>query len=334
MTIFFLVRNVLSIKVAEAIVFSEFVGEKKFFYSCEADDERYFNEMSSLIGKGGIVMKTITDKAMFNRKFIFLLPFYLIVSRSKIKKILLLNEIEKLFVTYPLHYKQSLYVSVARKLGIEICFFEEGTCFYRGDVSQQYKARTIFGYIKKILLKPLGLVQGYDVEPDKWYSILGLPNIDYLPVNVKYSAIDVDYVDNLFLSRPLSSELPGISIQDHAEGILRFCKELPKGGVLYIKFHPRESKDEVDYILSYLNGHYTTLQLKVNVSAEDVVFNFGSARICGFETSTLVYANKINKEAKVYSVLPVVANMDSSGHLASYLSEYMDKYKHIKFLSN
>lgn len=323
----FIVRNLFAVKAAESIE-REFFYNEKSEYIVDAFDEKYYMLLvNSRESKGLIKPIKKIKKGLFE---LFTKVNYF----SKYKaEILSDTSITRLFVTYPLHLEQSIYVMIAKQKGIQVNFFEEGTCFYKINNAVKYNRYT-FKYILKILArKLLGLEFAYNAKPDKWYSVLPCEYRGAINYGLKYRNISLPKIKAIFLSRPLTSDFL-VPLTIHIQAIKKFVSTLDKKiSVLHIKFHPRESAADKSVIIFEVGQVIKVEVLDVEVSAETIVFNLLCGTIlCGFETATLVYAKGINGDIAINSVLPLVMNHDKSGVLNEFHEEYRRKYKYINFI--
>ncbi|MBH0027520.1 hypothetical protein I6F53_11045 [Pseudoalteromonas sp. SWN29] len=253
--------------------------------------------------------------------------------KFKILQLYKARGINKLFLTYPMHLDSYLYYTVAKKNDIEICFFEEGPCFYRGGLTKQYSVVNFNSFLRKIYFRIVGLDYGYGFKPDTWYSSLPIKN-NYNKVNLVYRKVDLpDEVMNLFLSRPVSCDFPEITLADEVNAIKAFYFNLDLKGCLYIKFHPRESEEKRMKLLCLLKDEKILVKhLNVEYSSEDIVYSMSQGNIVGYDTTTLVYSNKINPKIQAYSILALIKNKESSGFLQECYREYEEKYPFIKMI--
>lgn len=249
--------------------------------------------------------------------------------RYKVKQFLLDNSITRLFVTYPLHFRSSYYVKVARSLGVGVYFFEEGTCFYRSKTSDEYNVKSVKDGVKKLVAKAWGLEEGYDVhDPDGFYALLpnsyGAKQLEH--VVTSGSSSDVEY---LYLSRPLELDYSDITVDDQISVLRLLLNRLPADAILFIKFHPRDSGVKRAALMQQLGN---VEELIDNRAAEDILSNMNSGAVYAFETATLAYSYMLNSKIKAYSLLPFLMDKDTTGMLAGYYSDYSKEYPWIEFL--
>lgn len=336
MSSFFLIRNLLSVKTALSIhkQYNRLVDP---VFSIEAESEAYFNEIKKTVPEKIKTVETLKINYLFNGltfiKKINCLRYY----EKKIESIFKSYNVSDFFVLYPLHEKDALYLKVAKQLGLNISFYEEGSCFYTGQRGREknFKKEIKF-YIKNVLLKMLEINRGYVGEPNCWYSMLPINKKNNKLIKVDFEKLDFSHVNHLFLSRPVSTDFPSISIDLQSESILNYFKILKPGEKVYIKFHPREKEDSRIKILNFLNSKQDKIKciaLNTSFAAEDVLYNMNSGgTVCGFDTSTLIYAKSINPSINVYSVLNNIYFLDKSNELKNLYDCYSNCFKHIVFL--
>ncbi|WP_462155382.1 polysialyltransferase family glycosyltransferase [Pseudoalteromonas piscicida] len=323
----FLVRNLLSVKVANAI--SE--DKEDIFLSANGIDT-----LNNLIKKS----KKKDNPLLFLNPLKIKDPLtsYHDVKnfRDRVKAVMLRERISEVLITYPLHIDGSVFYSVARELGIKVSFFEEGLCFYRSHESNQYSNHGIKGFLKKLYYSYLRVGEGYDFRADNFYYTLDGQEVDGRKVQLDFTKLDdLKHVEYLFLSRPASEDFKGINFEDEVSSICKFYNHVVKkeNKKLYIKFHPRESEIKRASLLKELDGHGLQIEeLKVGASSEDVVFSMEKGAICGYETTTLIYANIINRNVEVFSVAEQVMGLDDTKVIQGFIAFYKDKFSHVKYI--
>jgi len=328
----YLLRNLLSLKAAESI------------------DEQYSfrNSKFSVIDSNpqlkDIILKNIDEKAC-NVVTTVKLPVYsvgfnILKQRQRIQEVKRLVEkqlaeltVNQLFITYPMHFDSYIYYLVAIKLKIKVCFYEEGPCFYRAGCTKQYEINNIKDAVRRLYFESCGLKRGYAFKANSWYCSLPIKE-NYHTVILKYEKVNLSPdVKFVFLSRPVSDDYPEINLIDEVNAIKKFFDLVCKGNVLHLKFHPRESETKRSQIQELLRAlGITTIVIKGNGPSEDIIFSMKSGAVCGYDTTTLVYANNINKNIDVYSVLKDIKNKEPSGFLSECFEEYQLKYKHIHMI--
>lgn len=325
---YFFTRNLLSVQVSCAI--SNLIdGDSEFII--ESLDDEYFRTMLSNYPSYYSVSKMepvlVPKRSKVLSVVLFLVSMLSFVIRHRIKN-------SRVFVTYPLHLSQSLYLKIFRLFGAEVHFFEEGSCFYKSNSQledDRYLHSTRF---KKLLIQGLKLDAGYRATPDVWHSVLNVnSNGNSVSVRLNYDDMDASEIRRLFLSRPLQEDF-GIGFDVYINAIKKFAEHTSNiDSPLYIKFHPREPQRFRDKVLEELSGCCTVRPLDTKSAAENVVFNMKKQSIVGgFETATLVYANAINDTVRIISMLRHVKEHDRSGILSEYYDDYSSRYDWIEFL--
>ncbi|QSX28913.1 hypothetical protein JYB88_11655 [Shewanella cyperi] len=336
MSRFFLVRNFLSVKTATAIA-EQYSVEVPSVFSIEADSEEYFKKVSSSVSLSIPVLQTEPINWLFER-FNYLRHYKeLFQSSVKIADLFKKYNVTELFVNYPVHEKDALYVKVAKRLGIHVSFYEEGSCFYTGGRGRKKNIISeIKFWMKHTSLWFIGIQRGYGVSADNWYSLLPIEKRPWHKVTISYDVRDYSGIKYLFLSRPVTLDFPSVSIELQIKSILKFVKKIPAGETLFIKFHPRETEDLKRIIISELDKLAVDVIVKTfsdEIPAEDVVFNMpANGIVCGFDSSTLIYGYAINKNVTYCSVLSDLRKHDTMGELENLYHVYKKEFKHIKFI--
>lgn len=325
---YFFSRNLLSSQVSCAI--SENMNGDSV-YLIESPDDKYFQNISSVYPEGCTVLEFHPVLIPRMSKFCSFFLFFVNLLKFSLKYEL---RYSRVFVTYPVHLPQSLYLKIFRFFGAEVHFFEEGSCFYKFNSALEEKRFINSTKIKSLLIRVLDLDAGYRAVPDVWHSILDLyRERNATKVNLTYEKIDVSNIRRLFLSRPLGEDF-GVEFDIYVSAIRKFAKETKDfGGPLYIKFHPRESHEHRLRVLNELSNCGIVESLDISMAAENLVYNMtGRSVIGGFETATLVYSNAINDSVRIISMLRHVKDYDLSGVLSEYYDDYSSKYNWIEFL--
>ena len=329
MTSLFLVRNLISIKAADAITDKKKDKKKYILPNLELSS---IEIMKSNINDS-ISTENIIPLKLFGNNFLF---NFLSVIRYKIqvKSFYKKNKITTLYVTNPLHYDSYIYYVVARNNNIKVFFFEEGTCFYRLNESEQYSAKTVLKKIKQTINNAIGLYQRYDKIPNGWYASLPFSQ-DAVKITLKYTYYnELKNIKKIFLSRPASEDFSSVNIDNEIEAIEMFNSYvIDEPGDLYIKFHPRELKEKRLKILSKLKASgINVFELDVKCSSEDVVYSMDKGVVCGYETATLAYAKSINSNIKIYSVAEYIADKDRTNTIKGFIKFYKKKFPYIEFI--
>lgn len=337
MSCLFLVRNFLSVKTACAI-FEQYYPESCVYFSIESDDKTYFKKIANTVPESINVIKTLPIDWLFIGINYIKNIKDLRLAQISIKKILIGLNINELFINYPVHEKDALYIKVAKSLNIKVSFYEEGSCFYTGIRGRKKDAISQIKYwTKHLTLRFYGIKRGYKVSPDQWYSLLNIDKHPHRKISIQYKKIENLNLKYLFLSRPLTEDYPSVSLEQHISAISRFADIIPKGENLFIKFHPRESEKKQLEILFKLNDLIKEIKIVKflgDVSAEDVIYNLtAGSHVCGFDSSTLIYGSSINKSVTFSSVLNLVYQFDDSNELRNLYNFYRVKFRNINFLT-
>lgn len=328
----YLVRNLLSLKAAKSIN-DEYFSQSANFSVIDTNQQLK-----------DIILKNI-DANIDNIELTIKMPvsaagLNILKQRKQIKeakkmigRVFSNLSIGQVFITYPMHFDSYLYYLVAKNRKIKISFYEEGPCFYRAGTTKQYDVSNTKDLIKRLYFDICGLKRGYNFKPDDWYCSLEIKEQHNL-IKLRYEKVNLPAnIKFVFLSRPVSEDHPEITVADEIEAIRKFYNMTCNGEVLHLKFHPRESEVKKSEIQERLRSiRINTEIIKGNNSSEDVIYSMKSGAVCGYDTTTLVYANNINKKVDVYSVLKEIIKKESSGFLTECYQEYKLKYKHIHMI--
>lgn len=335
MSSFFLVRNLLSVKTAYAI-YQQYKITEEVVFSIEDEVVGYFDKVKSTVPVGIDVISTKKINWLFER-LNYLSNLQVLWRHEKEISALYKNKkVTELFVHFPLHEKDAVYVKVARKMAITINFYEEGSCFYTGMRGRKKGVINEVKYwIKHISLKFIGIHRGYHVEPDQWYSILPVKKNNSNLITISYIGVNDFPVKYLFLSRPVTSDFPSISLEQQIRAMLVFINRVPDNEVVYIKFHPREHSILRNKIIKKLRDaceRQLTIEVyEKEVAAEEIVHSMvDGGEVCGFDSSTLIYGMVINKKLTYSSVLSRIHAYDDTNELRNLFDCYSKKFTHIK----
>ncbi|MUL05922.1 hypothetical protein GNP64_07825 [Aliivibrio fischeri] len=329
MTSLFLVRNLISIKAADAISDKE---KDKKIYILPNIEPSSVEIMKSNINDSILTKEIIPLKLFGNNLLLNLLS--IIRYKRQVKSFFKENEITTLYATNPLHYDSYIYYLIAKSTNIKVFFYEEGTCFYRLNDSEQYLAKSVLQKIKQNINNIIGLYQGYGKKPNGWYASLPFSE-NSVKIVLKYNYHDeLKNIKKIFLSRPASEDFSSVKIDDEINAILKFnLYVINEPGDLYIKFHPRELREKRIKILSKLKAlGINVIELEVKCSSEDVVYSMETGVVCGYETATLAYAKSINSYVKIYSVAEHIAEKDRTNTIKGFIGFYKKKFPYIEFI--
>ncbi|WP_102385318.1 polysialyltransferase family glycosyltransferase [Vibrio cyclitrophicus] len=325
----YLIRNLLSLKAAKSI-------DEQYFYhgsvfSVIDTDYQLKNIILNNLEETKINVVSTVKFPVYGAGFNILKQRqYIKEAKDEVEKLLSHLSTTQLFITYPMHFDSYVYYIIAKKLRIKVCFYEEGPCFYRAGLTKQYDINTKKDALRRLYFELCGLKRGYSFNADNWYCSLPIKEKHRL-IRLKYKKVNLPSdVKRVFLSRPVSDDYPEIKITDEVNAIKKFYDFECDGEILYLKFHPRESETKRDLI----NDGLLKLGIQIaiiegDMPSEDVIFSMEAGAVCGYDTTTLVYANNINNNVKVYSVLNSITGKDHSGFLTECYQEYKLKYNHI-----
>ncbi|EKF9089409.1 hypothetical protein ABK032_003465 [Vibrio cholerae] len=324
----FVIRNLLSLKAAASIVDKNKLPHT--FVSIGLSDENNKTISSNICAES----EFITFSGLYSSSGYFNFIKTLIKLKREIADFIRNEGVQRIYLTNPIHLDASIFYFTARKFGVEVAFYEEGICFYRFNESLQYKKNTIKGYFKRLIFRILNISQGYGLKPDIWYASLPFP-LKHNKFKLIFNRIDkAEHIENLFLSRPVSEDFLGVEIDDEVAAIKLFYEHVVGKDVLFIKFHPRESRVKRKEIIEKLREEDVLVKvLNLDCSSEDILFSMKKGNIGGYETTTLVYADAINKNVKVYSVGNVISKKDKTGTISSFINFYKKNFNHIEYLN-
>lgn len=255
---------------------------------------------------------------------------------DKVENFLKTNNVERIFITYPLHLDSYVYFRVAKKIGIKVAFYEEGPCFYRQGRTKQYNIVNVRTMLRKVYFSLVGLNFGYEFKPQEWYSLLPVGE-NSKRIEILYNDVGIsNTVRNVFLSRPASDDYPLVTIDDEVNAIKSYYNQyIDPNDTLYIKFHPRESNYKIKMLMKNLKLSGIKVEcIEGDFSSEDLLFSMRNGTICGYDSTTLVYSNNINKNVKAISLLGFIKDKDKTGFLNECYDEYVKLYGHIKMFES
>lgn len=335
MSTFFLVRNLLSVKTAYAI-YQQYKSTEEITFSIEDEIVGYFDKIKSTVPLGIDIIPTKKINWLFERLNYLSNLKTLWQHEKEISALYEKKKVTDLFVHFPLHEKDAVYVKVARKMAITINFYEEGSCFYTGVRGRKKTVINEMKYwIKHLSLKFFGINRGYRVEPDQWYSIFPVEKNNSKLITISYTGTDDFPVKYLFLSRPVISDFPSISLEQQLSAMLVFINGIPDNEVVYIKFHPRESPELRSKIIKKLRDtckrQLTIKMYEKEIAAEEIVHSMiDGGEVCGFDSSTLIYGLVINEKLTYSSVLSRIHAYDDTNELTNLFNCYGEFFTHIK----
>lgn len=243
--------------------------------------------------------------------------------------------------------------------GIKIIFFEEGSAHY---IQRPYSKETRWMKVKEFVRDLVEYLPLYHVRFAKWRYVPNRPVQDGLPMDERFSVIEGIYNETfdrkLFPQHLMSNKLKGYikgEIADDEKRVLlmtdpifeligtenmylyfdtiRECFEkLPNDTKVYIKYHPRDSKEsreQVEQIAREYNLNYEILCQKVNIPVEYILQLFSFEEVFVFNASTYFYNGKLYPQIKYHKLIPmlyqkgIAAGLDDS-HLG-WLKKFDDE---------
>lgn len=333
----FYIRNKFSILSAEEIINNNKLSEC-IAYIVDNDIDGYYENL-----------KNDMDEKKW--KFISLAPFKSKANINTIKLVFLKNNINRIeniiletlrmmnikrvFLSNILAYEEKIIYYCAKMMDIEVNYYEEGTNLYLNNGKECSKIKY---FSKKILLGKYKYLC-YDRKLFNFNSVYCCFPEKYLLNNVKEKKRNIikliddskkidrqQGIDVLFLSRPLSEDKI-ISLEDEINLFMNLKNKF-KNKNIYVKFHPRESKEKI----SYFKEKYDISELPekyCDMPAEKLLMYININILVGYETGTLAYVSEITN-IKTYSMLRLVNN--KSKYLNDFYEFYKSYFKNINYL--
>lgn len=216
--------------------------------------------------------------------------------------------------------------------------------YEEGINSELYESRNFSQYIKNLIIKlmnilflnsefrNLSLIRIYlNFKFNNYFTYF--PNLPHTKNYDKIIALDLPVIDSklvsdnfstLFMSRPLYEK--GVLSLDEELNVISKITDLFHEEKIYVKFHPGESKNKIEYILN------NTRLLKLpdvydSMPMEEILVKFPIKNLVGYDSITMMLFSHDNY-VNVYSVIEL-ANKDNSVFKTKLLKEH---FKNIKFI--
>ena len=253
---------------------------------------------------------------------------------KKIKQILEENNIKNIYLGEIKNDALRFTAVVFHHRGYKIKYFEEGSSHYLQQPS--IKRKGVFIKAKELIQDYLYYLPIYHVKYAMFRYNYGLLT-DHIPIDERYSIVpgyyheSFDkrlYVDKDLRSEQLNGYLQQFDFNNNSERILflseshdeghrkdecfyaiirkRFSK-LPKGSLLYIKFHPRAHDDARKEIISIAESfglHYIVVAKEVNIPVEYILMKWRFDKIILFNSSVYFYIGYIYDKTEIESLMP------------------------------
>lgn len=336
----FYIRNILAVKITEEIIKKNDI-KNAVGVIVRNEQSNYFDKVSSVMSKDlwddikeSKIDSTIRMNLRNRRTF-----FNLLDEQSKLISDLL-KGVSSVYLSNINSIEEKLIYHIAQVDSIEINFYEEGLNLYYD--SSDFNKRTVHEKLKK----PFKLIWAgryrhvlwgkskfladtiYCVFPEK-YKFNNFKKIQRVrpkfSVEAENEQIKKFKTKNLFLSRPLSEDNI-LDLRDEMkliETVLKKCN-----GKLVIKFHPRESDEKKQTILSKYKIDEIPEFLR-GFAAEEIVLNGKVERLIGYETATLAYVSELSN-VETYCLLKDLRDKSDYFYMISNLFEY--EFDKIRFL--
>lgn len=222
------------------------------------------------------------------------------------------------------------------KQGYNVNYFEEGYSHYVPRICNLNKG--IVGQIKENILDYIYYLPLYHIRFAYWRNN---PNCPYwgLPIATRYSIVSgfhAEVYDRKLVCQPMlsdklkayigssldlsSSKKRYLLLTDPMSEVLsldfRFLYfdiirknvgQLDDDCILYIKFHPRDTVDDMDKIIKLINDlkiNYKILSAEVNIPVEYFLLNVNFEEIYFFNTSTFFYNGYLFPKCNFTQLLP------------------------------
>lgn len=312
MATIFLVRNLLSARVATHLARSQ-RGEVYYWFENSRDRNIVTSAFEEVNGRDYVIPKIYLTKIFCGWG----------LTPDEHRK---LDVADKIYVTYPFHLLAGyIFTRYYKKTWV----YEEGTCFYL-DKNEHVSSLRKSAYMQLLRIYPFCLQLGYIARPPRGYAVHPYNHFKRVMPFRKCEVTDIG--KNLLLSRPNFQDMPKMPKGVYKKILVRALNRLNVGSI-DIKFHPRESHIEREFVIGILSE----LEIKTNVveskcSAEELLETGEYNLVIGYETATLAYANLISEDIKVYSMLKSVLRYDKTGRLRGFYENYSRLYDHIKFI--
>lgn len=255
---------------------------------------------------------------------------------------------EKFIIYVPQMSIPLFQVMVSHKLCMEYNFIEEGLADYRKNLwyesTNSYSAflTLIFKFYNSFhsrfqLLHPFlapyrksKIIPTYYLLDNKWHE----PKEHYCLVQWPIEKIDfnlpeesVVIVMSPLVENNLSEKTNFIKSVHYL--IDKSC-EMSKGKPIYLKFHPYQSTDIINIILTSIKRYDVRYILIPNEEPfEQLIMHTKNLKLLGYESSLLFYATFLGEGHKVYSMSDCLAKIDSL--YKSYVGK-IDNHLHSEYI--
>lgn len=350
----FYIRNLMSVHTAQSII-QQFDYESNIAFLVENQSEKYKEKLISEIDNrlfNNIETTKLTGLTYGkNVRFISFLVKVLKIKKmtNPIKDYFLENEVNRVFLSNIKSYEEKLIFVTAKKLNIELNFYEEGLNLYTNFLRDSYvsyfeksttqtkaliKASMInlfygktYAYLEKPL-KEFCAENAYVLFPEL-YPFLNYNNlVEYqltMPISkTVYEKLSGLLDKNLYISRPYVED----GILTLHEEINLYKKVIKDFGNIVVKFHPREEQDKKDYLIKTLGINEIESTIK-DIPAEKISLNVKLANLIGTFSNTLMYTSKFTS-IPVHSYIKII---NHSHKLVNVFEQFMlDNFDEINFI--
>lgn len=253
---------------------------------------------------------------------------------KRIKHILEENNIKNIYLGEMKNDALRFTAVVFHHRGYKIIYFEEGSSHYMRQPSGERKG--IFIKAKELIQDYLYYLPIYHVKYARFRYNYGILT-DQIPIDERYSIVPGYYHESydkrLYIDKDLRSERINEYLQQynfnnegdrilflsesHCEGqqkdecfyevIRNYFSQMPKGSLIYIKFHPRAhdgARAEIINIIKSLGLHYVVIAENVNIPVEYFLTKWKFDKIILFNSSVYFYNGYIYDKTDIVPLMP------------------------------
>ncbi|SHF22479.1 hypothetical protein SAMN02745164_02037 [Marinitoga hydrogenitolerans DSM 16785] len=331
----FIIRNWFSIISAERIINEK--NKKNNIALVANSNIEYFKKMEKYMNKD--LWKNIEFFNPKLGKFAFLNQEKLLKKYNYFKKILKKYNTSVIYLSNLDSLEEKMLYKISKEMKIKINIYEEGTNLYVTFIYNNNIIDKIKSKIRNYLYQEYSFLTYqknnfkantlYSFFPEK-YKFTNVINKEKINFDIKQSNDLKKFLKfkSLFLSRPLSEDRiinRKLEIKILEEFLSNFNRDI------YFKFHPRESKEKIEFILK--NYKIKILNNKLQeFPAEYLIYNSGIENLIGYESGTLAYISEFKKDINVYSLLKKIVENSKSSYLKTFYDFYRKEFKKIIFI--
>lgn len=240
--------------------------------------------------------------------------------------------------------------------GIKIVFFEEGTAHY---IQRSYQKESRWLKFKEFIRDLVEYLPLYHVRFAKWRYVPNRPVMDGLPIDKRFSILEGVYNEpfdiRLYPHRLISKKIEEyvsmeITIEDkrillmtdpiyeligsenmhlYFETIEECFEKLSKDTKVYIKYHPRDSKEsreKVECLAKKCNLNYAVLCQEINIPVEYILQLCCFDDVYVFNASTYFYNGSLYPETKYHKLIPTLYKKGIEAKIDNYYLNWLKKF--------